>query len=129
MPSPQVERAATWLLELKTPKPPVFERGSLRYKPCVLCSLYWHRYVLAGRLGDRSEGRWWSVCLGICMGTAGDRTCPPVPPDTLEALAGADMACRRFECDIGFQCKTWSLSNLNICLHLFISYLFVIAYR
>lgn len=75
---------------------------------------------MAGLLGDRSEGRWWSVCLGICMGTAGDRTCPPVPPDTLEALAGADMACRRFECDIGFQCKTWSLSNLNICLHLFI---------
>lgn len=50
----------------------------------------------------------WRLC--------GSRWAPDIP----KALAGAHMAHRCFECDVGFQCKSWSLRStqekLNICL-------------
>lgn len=68
--------------------------------------LTWHHYILARLLRDCSERHWQSMGLGIQVVAGGDQTCPLAPPDIPKALAEAHMACRCFECDAGFQCKS-----------------------
>lgn len=102
-------RAAVWLLELKNLKASgIGKVAAAGESQAPSVHLTWHCDILARLLSDCSERHWQSMGLGIHVVAGGDQTCPLVPPDIPKALSGAHMACRCFECDVGFQHKNWS---------------------
>lgn len=96
-------RAAVWLLELKNLKASGIRKvGAAGEGQVPSVHLTWPHNILARLPGGCSERHWQSMGLGIHAAAGGDQKCPPVPPDIPKAHAGAHMACRCFEWDVGF---------------------------